>query len=359
MTARTIKIQVLLVMLILAGPAWGCLWDSDTIEDEMQLRASVYDLITGQFAHHGDAYYTARMKRLEAKGQLSKFEWNELAVAYVRLKQFEKARGILLKLNGDYPDDYTTLSNLGVLEKKTGHFKLAAEYIAKALTIKPEGHMGLGDWYLKSISWSAKHVKHVNNPEVTEATHNFLGEEYAKFRAYSMGKKELSAEQQKRYEHLKNLLRNDQSFADGCLVMGDFLNQLGDKHLAFVAYARALKLNHPNAEMVKGRMKSLTEHWKGGELSAAQFTTLEKTNKYFAGAEKWLNEFKQVEASLLVENPDPTFDDVFKAMKEQKKPQPARGGMGDVANPWWLTLLVVPGVLFLMCRCWRGEAKSQ
>jgi len=75
---------------------FACLWDSDTIRDEIQARPSLFELVTGHLPHHGTAYYEARVDRLEPKRDRSREETNDLAVALIRLGRFDEAAAMIL-----------------------------------------------------------------------------------------------------------------------------------------------------------------------------------------------------------------------------------------------------------------------
>ena len=75
---------------------FACLWDSDTIRDEIQARPSLFELVTGHLPHHGTAYYEARVDRLEPKRDRSREETNDLAVALIRLGRFDEAAAIVI-----------------------------------------------------------------------------------------------------------------------------------------------------------------------------------------------------------------------------------------------------------------------
>ena len=151
--------------------AVSCLWDRDTLRDELKTETDTFDLITGQFPHHGDEYYRRRIEVLQAnEAKLGLEERNDLAVAYIRLKRFDEGRAILLNNLKQEPGDYFTLSNLGVCAKKEGRFQKAADYIERALEVRREGHLGLGDWYLKRLRYRAALDA---NPEGVPKT-NFL-----------------------------------------------------------------------------------------------------------------------------------------------------------------------------------------
>ena len=101
-----IKSLIIFCFLIYGGKALGCLWDTDTLRDELSENTSVYDLIMGQFPHHGEAYYEERVKLLDVKEELTEQESHDLGVALTRLGKFEKAKAIFLELYEKNPEGY-------------------------------------------------------------------------------------------------------------------------------------------------------------------------------------------------------------------------------------------------------------
>lgn len=311
----------LIVCIATAAPAvHGCLWDRDTLKDEMSVAegAKAFDLITGQFPHHGKAYYEHRIRKLApiADSSASRDEINDLAVAYIRVGSFDPAYELLQRNLKESPRDYFTLSNLGVLEKKRGNFAEAADWVEQALAIKPEGHMGLGDWYLKMLRYRAKLAA---DPK-SIPTINFLGKELAKAFRPRLESERVSPEmrasalrENKTYQKLSNLLRNDQTFADGFLAMGDFLSQFGDLHLAFLAYSRAIELDHRNSNEIRRRRRALLNHrenhqdkrFRGNSRRLAWWDAeVKKANRTIAKSAAWLRKFQAAEARLVASKGD-------------------------------------------------------
>lgn len=291
-------------LLLPVLPAAACLWDRDTLRDELKLRAVDFDLITGQIPHHGEVYYQRRVTELSG-GELTKDSRNDLAVALIRLKRFDEAEK-LLKVNlADQPGDYFTLSNLGVLEKKRGNYRAAANLIEQALKIRPEGHLGLGDWYLQMLEYRATRSE---NQELKPGA-NFLGVDY-KIGAHRLGwtgdgVKKLSAEEKAHYEKLRRLLENDQTFADGFVAMGDFQCRCGNLHLAFISYTRALSLEHGNESEIRRRRRAILEEWQSasskpiGNRLAYWRREIAKAEAHLPRAAGWLKQFQSMEASIV------------------------------------------------------------
>ena len=117
------------VLGVSTGIGRACLWDRDTLREEVLVRPTIWDLLLGQFPHHGDVYYQTRISRLQKAGQLEVLDLNDLAVAHVRLKEFEQAWKALNQAHKISPDHYETLSNMGVTAKKQGDFEKGAGFI--------------------------------------------------------------------------------------------------------------------------------------------------------------------------------------------------------------------------------------
>ena len=304
--------------LVAESATFACLWDRDTIRDELQTKASTYDLIMGQFPHHGDAYYHIRIREILAKVKAkiaTLQDENDLAVALIRVEQFDKAKAILARHHQLAPGSYEVNSNVGILHKKTGNFVEAHRYIAKALQIKPAGHMGLGDWYLKRIAFS-RDFEGKGKP-VPEK--NFLGEAYADFQPHPRPKKKDQA-MVRRGEFAMKLIRNDRHFADAYLVSGDLLWDYGDLNLALRAYFRAEELGHPNKKELTRRIDAIINHWKLGSVKEPDRAALrmQQRAKFYAErkqVERWLAEFERAEEAALKSLRSPSFDQTRKRMR--------------------------------------------
>ena len=300
--------------------ASACAWDSDTLRDESRLNGTDFDLITGQFPHHGSAYYQARVKRLTAAGEPADYQSrNDLAVAYLRLERWKESQALLDKNLRAKPGDYFTLSNLGVLAKKQGEYAKAAEWMAQAIAIKPEGHMGLGDWYVKSLQFRTELAAHPK----TVPDKNFLGIPYAGsfnpvYSAESLppdSKPFLGMPFAEMREKLRRLLENDQSFSDGFLLMGDHLAASRDLSLALLSYRRAALLGHSNRTELSRRITTLNRELceLGYDSNRTNYRThmkakradLEKLiNKALTGAAEWLESFRKVEGEMVAKSGD-------------------------------------------------------
>ena len=296
--------------LVGSGKSFSCMWDTDTLADDVYIQGSSLDLVLGQFPHHGDAYYKLRISRLLKQKDWSLVELNDLAVAHVRLKDFAIGEKYLAKAIARSPDHYPTLSNIGVTAKKTGEFEKAARYIKKALSIKPAGHMGLGDWYLKALVWRQRYENaNIKNPP----TVNFIGKQYLEsFDGKYYGSKHLDSPKGIDKSRQALMVKNDQSFADGFLVFADKLRDAGLLHLAFLADTRALVLGHQNPDEVRRRRVeylkyhttfpgkyNMPKNTRNGLVDKTWGKGIAKAEALIQKGADWLEEFKVTEAELL------------------------------------------------------------
>ena len=185
--------------------------------------------------------------------------------------------------------------------KKTNDFEKAYKYIKAALELKKEGHMGLGDWYLKCIDYDRK-LKEGQIPNK-----NFLGEDYNEIKFEYLRKLKVTKALKERYNNIKKLILNDHHFADAYLVLGDILWQTGSLNLALRSYIRAQLLEHPNKAQVNKRIDAIIHHWKSKPYREYIIKDIDKIRKQqidifskeLDKARIWLNKFKALEEDLI------------------------------------------------------------
>ena len=136
----------------LSSTALPCTWDRDTLAFELRNRPDTQRALTGWFDRFPHEYYEVRIKRLEADISLDADELNDLAVAYERLGQTDKAiatieRKTTLQLDSD--DRYTYHANKGtfyahrwVAKRDKKDLDIALADIKKAIEINPDAHFG-------------------------------------------------------------------------------------------------------------------------------------------------------------------------------------------------------------------------
>lgn len=350
----------------------ACAWDEDTLRDELETHADIFDLITGQFPHHGRMYYESRVETslqilVDTPDDTS--ARNNLAVAYMQLGRYDEAAEELTRLEQALPDRYETISNWGVLEKKRGRYDEAAVRLQQALEIKPEGHLGLGDFYLREVRYMAALEKSPEEPPNA----NFLGELYelprfesgeglrigrwragpdridAQNKAYKKWTRQIDLlgeekdaggikretkealeaarrrydeivqlsrdeyaifrdEEKRDFQYLLKLIRADRNFADAYVVLGDRLVKERALNLALVSYVRALNLDHTNPREVRRRIENILDYWAEFRKRESLDEAMDRISSMLEASEHWLREFQTVEADLVARGAMPGFE---------------------------------------------------
>jgi tetratricopeptide (TPR) repeat protein len=131
--------------LLLPGSVIACLWDYDTLQMERTRFPSVLELITGKFLRHTPEFYEWRIK--DRLGKLTEDPdnpalYDDLAVAYEKLGQHDKAIETILAKDKKKPGLYETEANLGTFLIHSGRLEEGLKHIDKALTINPDAHFG-------------------------------------------------------------------------------------------------------------------------------------------------------------------------------------------------------------------------
>lgn len=304
-TITCARVFILILLLSCVNTSYSR-WDERHIDDDL------IHLILGQFPHHSLAFYeyeeVKNQKILEKKPMAFEVR-NDLAVAYLKQEKWDLAIQEFKKNEELHSGKYKTAANLGVMYKKMGKYKLAAEYIQKSLQIQPEGHMGLGDYYLKMIQWL----------QAPSKENNFLGI------SYEASPKE-NAEAANR-QHLITLIKNDYQFPEAYLILGDILYTEKNYQLAMRAYFRAYSMSRDSLVYLKKFEKSMNIafqrlqdinihlHKQKSALSVVDYNgAINQFEKEVTSAEAWLKSFQNTENKLIEAGIFPTFDVTLKKM---------------------------------------------
>ena len=252
---------------------------------------------------------------------------------------FDLALKEFIKNEANHPGRYETASNMGVMYKKSGEYKMAASHIAKALSIKPGGHMGLGDYYLKMIQWLDA------NKELDPTSVNFLGVRYAD-----------GAEATAKVANKTNvvtLIKNDYRFPDAYMVLGDILLTEGNHQMALRAYVRSVSLMHPSQGAIATRFERIEAFWKKSKKRGQilEYGIGRGQVSYEIGkAEKWLASFQLLEAEHIGENKPADFKTLLAEMEKRgtRVPEVLEAGiyqgsiitLGGSRIPWQRSILI-------------------
>jgi tetratricopeptide (TPR) repeat protein len=130
---------LLLLVLPLSFSSQASLRDSETRMISSDRHPSVLQTITGEFIHHSKDYYFWKIEnRLQ---QLKEYPdslvlYDDLAVAYFQINEYEKSIEIMQKKEEINSHDYSTYMNLATFHFHQNDFTRAFEYINQALEFK-------------------------------------------------------------------------------------------------------------------------------------------------------------------------------------------------------------------------------
>lgn len=144
------------LLMLSAGPALACLWDTDTIGMERRRFPGVNELIVGKFLRHSPEFYAARIKDRRARlaalgpddGSVGKGSeahlalLDDLAVALDKTGKPEEAAGVMRQALALAPERYETHANLGTHLIHSGQYKEGLEHLKRAIAINPDAHFG-------------------------------------------------------------------------------------------------------------------------------------------------------------------------------------------------------------------------
>lgn len=125
--------------------ALPCLWDRDTLDQELSRFPTALELITGRFPRHSREFYEWRIEDREQSlkaGVISAEYLDDLAVAHSKLGEDARAIELMAQKERDYPDLYTTAANLGTFHIHAGNHEEGLTHIQRAILINPDAHFG-------------------------------------------------------------------------------------------------------------------------------------------------------------------------------------------------------------------------
>src|SRR6516165_2437173 len=130
---------------LLPAAALACFWDYDTLMMERSRFPDTLELITGKFLRHSKEFYEWRIQDRRQKlatdpDNLSYFD--DLAVAYDKIGQHDKAIETILIKDKKHPGLYETEANLGTFYIHDGQLEKGLEHINRAIQINPNAHFG-------------------------------------------------------------------------------------------------------------------------------------------------------------------------------------------------------------------------
>lgn len=236
-----------------------CLWDSDTLAEEALRQKDVGEIVRGRITKHSTFFYEEKVrytKPLVDAGTAAAERYDDLAVAYDHLGQFDEAIAVMVAKEARFPGEYTTLANQGTFEAHRGDFEKALELLKAALVKNPAAHFGREAYQVKAIEYLQALAK---TPEL-ETKRDLLGidvgDDTHALLFGDMGKPPKKGEQTGLEKAglktdvlvaLAGIIRfgHGEKSKHLWLSLGVACALHGDRHLAIRAFARAHALGHP------------------------------------------------------------------------------------------------------------------
>lgn len=151
--------RALALSMLVASPAFACLWDSDTLKEESLRKKDVAELVRGVISKHSRTFYEAKVrytKPLIEAGTAVAARYDDLAVAFDHLEQYDEALKVMEEKEAKFPGEYTTLANRGTFLSHQGKYAEALEVLRAAIEKKPDAHFGREQYQVMAIEYLQK-----------------------------------------------------------------------------------------------------------------------------------------------------------------------------------------------------------
>lgn len=264
-------------VLLFASLASACLWDSDTLRDERRGLPGIAEVLAGRWERHSAFFYEDRAKRAAAtieREPMNLAAWDDLAVAYEKLGQVDRAIETIERKAALKPGEYTTEANWGTFLVHRGDYEAGLAHLRRALEINPDAHFGRERYQVMAVEYllaaksdptvfergsfawpivlDAHEIKMTTGPEYDDRAYAVTGRSKRGELSDSTRSK-----LDKAIEGVVGMLR----FGPGTsphlyAALGDLLIGRGDFHLAYRAFGRARDLGHPSPRWIDERLKT-------------------------------------------------------------------------------------------------------
>jgi len=323
------------LLAILPAVVLPCIWDSDTLADEVRGLPDAQDLVIGRWFRHGKGYYK---KRIEAIPELLNKHprefglYDDLAVAYERIRDRDAAIAVMrrkqaaLLVQSDSMDVlrdswYRYHANLGTFLAHKGEFDKALVELAKAIEINPKAHFGRERFQTDLI----RYVAACKKDRTLWSRHNYFtyAERQPKENSwYSItGTMSFTTRYRADANTRKSPWKDMYTATAGMLrfgglegaelyrSLGDLFLARQDLNLAWWAWQVAITKGHPAEARLRQACKSIEKHWKEAARNTrkrfraptlALFQSVQKNSR------KWLQSFQDIEQELLDAGKDPS-----------------------------------------------------
>jgi tetratricopeptide (TPR) repeat protein len=356
--------KVLAVLLLLAAGAAPCLWDSDTLDTELRGLPDAFDLVTGRWHRHSDAYYRERVRRLGGKVDATLAELDDLAVAHEHLGERAQAievmqqKAALLAKQPDREHQYRYLANLGTFYAHDGNYPAALVELKKAVALNPAAHFGRENFQIALIEYAAaakaepalwaqrSFLRHADYYLGCGFLRSLVEEEHD-------GNRELDWD--RAYEAIGGMLRfGGREGPELYRSLGELFLVKEHLNLAWWAFRHAIERGHPAQEQLLGNLRYIEKHWQEAEavhLVKATGVRAPSEVEYAAiraSADRWLATFHELETAAIERGEDVSGDVALRqllAEADRRVPRPS-------TPRWWSGPELVVGGTAVILALW-------
>jgi tetratricopeptide (TPR) repeat protein len=318
-----------MIRLFAAAVVLGCIWDRDTIDDELRGVPDGLTLVTGRWHRHSAAYYKQRIAELPSRlaSNPDDFEaYDDLAVAWERTGDRTRAIEVMARKREalDRKDSqehrYRYHANLGTFLAHAGRYAEGRVEIEKALAINPAAHFGRERFQVDLI----KYMIAVKERPALWSEHDALshaGIGFKSTRGFSVvlpahsGRSELleMVPWTEAYTAIGGILRyGGTEGAELYRILGDLFVENGDLNLAWWSFQHAVEKKHPASELIQTTLARIEEHWKQAQYRFVP--TLEVYRRVRAEADAWAASFGEIETDSVARGESPADPAVLRTL---------------------------------------------
>ncbi len=367
-----------MMRLTMAALAAACIWDSDTLDDELRGVPDAMTLIRGRWHRHSPDYYRKRIDVLPARLQAAPHDYeayDDLGVAWERLGDRDRAIEVMarkkaaLDLRPDRDHLYRYHANLGTFLAHAGRLVEGLAEIEKALTINPAAHFGRERFQVDLLKYL---IAAKANPALWQE-HDALS--YAGYRFRDLpgngirrGGRPSKTEEKlvpwmDAYTAISSILRwGGVEGAELYRLLGRLFLENGDLNLAWWSFQHALEKKHPAEAKLRESIAGIETHWK--EARYVEVPSLDDYRAARREADAWVGSYVEVEKEAVARGESPAQEETLKrilAAADRKTPAVVRIRTARLGSglPSWLW--PVAGVLLLagMIPALRGRRRHR
>jgi tetratricopeptide (TPR) repeat protein len=306
-------------------PVLACIWDSDTLSTEVRgIPGSEALVVTDRWPRHGRAYYEKRIREIPSAIERDPLDlglYDDIAVALERLERREEAlawmerKAEALKQKPDPEHEYRRLANRGTFLAHAGRYEEGLRDIEAAVALNPAAHFGRESFQVDAMRFV---IAAKADPSLwgRETFLSHAGWDYGCFFAAhgidpARGGKAIPSTRtldwREAHEAVAGILRfGGLEGAEFYRVLGELYSSrlsgspgqgLGNLHLAWWSFRRAIDRGHPAADKLRAALGRIEHHWSGAGFGRVPNESIFLAMK--AWGKRWQEAFQAAEEAAI------------------------------------------------------------